>query len=104
MRGGNYYLQLDGGLAGVALHEVLAVLGADLGVGHVLALRHVALLLAAGRLLGAAQAVALVDHLTQTEKLLAANLAVPHPAPTPLGALKHGALHYGTLGDTRQIF
>ena len=82
-------LELDGGLARVALHEVLRLLGPDLGVGHVLALRHVALLLAGGGLLVAAQAVALVNQLTQTQELLTADLAIPDPAPTSLGALKH---------------
>ena len=64
-RGHTPDLQLDGGLARAALHKVLPLLGPDLGVGHVLALRHVALLLAAGRLLPLAQALALINQLTQ---------------------------------------
>ena len=81
--GGAAHLQLDGGLLGVALDEALVLLGADLGVGDVLAGLRAAVLL--GPRLGARAAarLGLVDQLTQGQQLLAAHLAIPHSAPAP---------------------
>ena len=90
--GGAPHLQLDGGLCGVALDEALVLLGPDLGVGHVLAGLGAAVLLGPRLAPRPAARLGLVDQLTQGQQLLAAHLAVPHPAPAPPGTLTNKRL------------